>query len=807
VGRPSLRVLLFALFTCAATLPALLLGAFQVQAWLESESARADRETLLASTSLAREVTRFLDARAEAVRALALELGADEDVSHTAVERATARFMRVFSGFYGIRVTDLEGTSLGASPVEQSAPRSVYLERDYFRRIVAGADFAVSDMLRSKAYGRPAIILAAAVRDHQGRRIGVVVAGVDLTMVEHAIQRVVGAAPGLAGAVLDESGQLIASAGAAHWQPLDKLGELPLFRAPTAELPERRLGLDRDGQQYRGTSVRIASSLVNWSAFTRWPEALVKERGERALRQMGAFAMGGLGLSVLMALVLARAVAAPLGRLSALVEGIGRGELHRRPDPPRRWYPREFTRFAISISETLAWLDALLQEIGRTASAVSHATQRLRGDSTNLVRESQGQAHAVSHGSGAIVKLTDSIAHVSQSTRDLSRAAGETSASLTNLDGQILQIADHLQTLTHTIEHASSEVEQMGRQVSSTSESTSELAENVQRTATSVETLGTSIEHVATSAAESERLAKEAIVAAEAGRLAVEETIGATREIQESFSAVDAAVQGLAGRSEAIGQVVRVIDEVTRATELLSINASIIASQAGEHGRSFGIVAGRVKELALETGSSTRAITSLVESVQADIEQAVRAVQQGQQTVQKGEQRSSEAGRRLRLIIESSGEAEGQVRQIAQATRQQSSGLRNVRQALSEVNRATAQIESNTLGQRHAQQQMATAVEQVRRVGQEVRRSTELQTTESHAIADAVRSMTARLAAIANASATQSDDRARIQQSLGTFEGALRTGVARARQIDEVVSTLSARLEELERQLRLFRLE
>ncbi len=795
---------MFALFTCAAILPAALLGAFQIRAWNESENARAERETLLASTSLAREVGRFLDARAEAVRGLALELGARGDVSTATVERATAEFVSVFSGFYGAKMTDLDGTTLGAFPVEPSPAHGVYRERDYFKRILAGADFAASDLLRSKTYGRLAVILAARVRDRKGHTLGVVIAGVDVAMVAHAVEHVTRAAPGLAAVVLDGSSTAVATSGDAPWANFSGFGQLGLFRAPDGDAPERRRGLDVDGSPCLGVSVRIPSQIVSWSAFSRWPARLVQERARHALSASGVVALGGLALALFLALVSARLVATPLARLSALVEGIAGGELRLRPLTPRPWYPEEFVRFSQSIDSTLSWLHSLLREIVETTIALSQVTQRLSGDSADLLRESQGQEQAVRHGSGAIVQMTDSMANVSASTRDISRAASETSASLTSLDNQIFQIAEHLATLTRTIEHASSEVEQMGRQVSATADSTHELSDNVSRTTGSIEAFGSSIEQVAEGAAGGEKRAQEAIEAAEAGRQAVQETIGATREIQLSFSAVDVAVQGLAGRSEAIGQVVRVIEGVTRDTELLSINASIIAAQAGEHGKSFAIVAGRVKELALETAASTREITNLVQAVQADIQEAVQAVERGQQTVLQGARRSTEAGRRLDIIIQSSGQAEQKVREIAQATRHQASGLRGVRQALAEVNRATSHIEDATLAQRHAQEQLASAIEQVRRVGDEVRRSIEAQTAASHAIAETVRSMTARLTAIASASATQSGDRARIAQSLDTFEGALRSSVGRARQVDEVVAMLHARLEKLERQLRSF---
>lgn len=808
--RPTLGLQLLVAFTCAALLPLLLLGYAQLMSWQESEEAHADRETLLSSTSLAREIGGMLEARAEIVRTLAAELSATPELSRQALEALTDRFLRASPGFYVMEIADPSGMAIGGALHDAQGTRPVhgtsYADREYVKRIQSGADFAASSMLRSKLTGRPAIILAARVPGADGGLRAIVLAGVDLSLVELAVTRVTLAAPGLFSVISDASGSVVAADSSSALAVLDKTGERELFAPPTGPEPERRHG-DFAGQARRGVVSRIQSNVVDWSALCSWPEELVQARARSVAHMTLAVVLGALILGLGLAIGLARLVGGPVAKLAGVVAAIGHGDLHVRLEPPDFWYGQELCELSSAIEETLFRLHALLRQIAQTALALSDVTHKLGAESTNLLRESQEQQRAVRHGSGAIVQMADSIAGVSSGTRDLSQVASETSASLSSLDLQIAQIAGSIKALTETIDAAGKEVDEMGEQVDATASTAAELATNVVGTTESVDTLAHSIEGVIVSAAQSEKLAQEAIVAAEAGRSAVDATIGASHQIQESFDRVQQVVEGLASRSEAIWNVVRMIDEVTRATQLLAINASIIASQAGEHGKSFAIVADRVKELAQETVSSTREIEKLIDSVQGDIQQAVQAVAYGQETVLAGKQRSDEAGRRLQLIIASSSEAERQVREIGGAMSVHSDGLRQVRLAISDVSGITRRLDVATSAQRQAQQGMTVAIERARKVGRQVEASTTAQKGSSHAMAAAVREITERLKGVAAASQSQHDERARIELSLGTFQGASHISVERAHQIDAVTATLRARLSELERQLKAFRFD
>jgi methyl-accepting chemotaxis protein len=97
---------------------------------------------------------------------------------------------------------------------------------------------------------------------------------------------------------------------------------------------------------------------------------------------------------------------------------------------------------------------------------------------------------------------------------------------------------------------------------------------------------------------------------------AVKKFVGAIRGVSKS-------IENVKGDSEKIGEIARVIKEIIEETNLLSLNASIIAAQAGEKGKSFAVVAEEIKELAERTEISTREINQIVSELQRFIENSV----------------------------------------------------------------------------------------------------------------------------------------------------------------------------------------
>jgi methyl-accepting chemotaxis protein len=197
-------------------------------------------------------------------------------------------------------------------------------------------------------------------------------------------------------------------------------------------------------------------------------------------------------------------------------------------------------------------------------------------------------------------------------------------------------------------------------------------------------------------------------------------------------------ISSLGSRIEAIGQIVNVIDDVAEQTNLLALNAAIIAAQAGEQGKGFAVVADEIKDLAERAGASTREITDLIKTVQAESKNAIAAVERGAHNVDRGVEVSNEAERALKKILESSQKSTNMVRAIARATVEQAKGSKQVTDAIGRIAETVQQIAAATSEQARGSELIMKSAEKMRIITQHVERSSQEQARGGRQISSAI---------------------------------------------------------------------
>lgn len=526
-------------------------------------------------------------------------------------------------------------------------------------------------------------------------------------------------------------------------------------------------------------------------------------------QRRNAYLMLGLATALVAALValllgnrLQRAITRPLAELAQSAEAVADGDLRIQVDFESR---DEIGKLARAFNDMAQGLRKLIGEVHENTASVRLVTDGLETASQEMIVEGQRQEQAVEHAAESVEGVTESIKEVSKNSERLADSANETSSSIMQMDLAVNEIASNMDGLSESIEMTSSSVVEMTQSIKEVARSVDVLNEATDSTTASVHELNTSVQQVESNASHSQELSDKAADEAEEGMRAVSETITGMREIRDRFTAIERVIASLADRSESIGEIVKVIDGIAEQTNLLSLNAAIIASQAGEHGKAFAVVAEQVKSLADKTALSTREIAALIESVQDETSNAVSAMAEGSTTVERGVSLSEKAGQLLQEIIGSSRLSTQMVSEIVQANKQQAKDIQRVDDAMHQVKDIVQHINTSIHEQDRASSEITRAVEAMRQLGQEVKRSTSEQSRESKLITNAVENVTAMVNQIAAATQAQTRGAETINEALSVFREVKIESGRKAEEMKGMVESLSSRSRKLEQEVGRFR--
>ena len=273
--------------------------------------------------------------------------------------------------------------------------------------------------------------------------------------------------------------------------------------------------------------------------------------------------------------------------------------------------------------------------------------------------------------------------------------------------------SEKLGTMISEVTGAAHEVAGAATEISATSEQmTQGLRSQTQQTSESsaaIDSMSASLASVAEKSNEAAKSAADAGAEAEQGGAVVTQTVEEMRGIAEQVRTSVRAVDGLGVKSEQIGDIISVINDIADQTNLLALNAAIEAARAGEHGRGFAVVADEVRKLAERTTSATEQVSTSIREIQADTKSAIAQIEQGSERVEVGVQRATEAGGSLERIVDASRSLRIMVEDIARAIDDQKVGAQQVAEATNTIvevtnDSSTAASEANTAASNLSQQ-------------------------------------------------------------------------------------------------------
>lgn len=259
---------------------------------------------------------------------------------------------------------------------------------------------------------------------------------------------------------------------------------------------------------------------------------------------------------------------------------------------------------------------------------------------------------------------------------------------------------DQLRELVSTINQTALSVNGAAQETQSTAvhlaEASEHQAQEIAGASAAVNEMAVSIDQVSANATESSAVAQRSLGIANKGAEVVQNTIAGMDTIREQIQETSKRIKRLGESSQEIGDIISLINDIADQTNILSLNAAIQASMAGDAGRGFAVVADEVQRLAERSSSATKQIETLVKTIQADTNEAVISMEQTTSEVVKGANLAQNAGVALEEIESVSSSLAELIQNISNAARQQAASAGHISNTMNVIQEITSQTSSGT---------------------------------------------------------------------------------------------------------------
>ncbi len=493
--------------------------------------------------------------------------------------------------------------------------------------------------------------------------------------------------------------------------------------------------------------------------------------------------------------VMSRGITRPVRKLVAGTERISAGELSTRIKAESR---DEIGELAGSFNRMAESLEVRTRAMNESGGAITGGIRVMTNGSDMLLVRSMEQSQLAERSAQSLVKVRDITEQVVRTAEGVTSRTEDSATRATELRASSEEVRTIMTHLFESAAKTSSSTTQMSAASVQMATMTSALAlagDDVLAFVSEMEATTTELGSAARSTADLSRRAREEAVA---GRSAVDETVAGIEHSRELTERAADVMGDLATRVVQIRQILEVVGHVTQRTNLLALNAAIIAAHAGEQGRGFNVVAEEMRELAEQTRKSTNEISAIVNGVASASQAAVAAMQDGVDRVRGTVDLARNASASLGRIVDTSTTSFEMSERISASLQQQAFATRNLHSTASKMSDHISESRRSIEEQARAATLLAQEAESVHNIAAQVRSASEHQSNAARGIAEAMEQIDVDARTIRDIVRRQLGQLEEVSGASTSMSDIAQKNNALAEELTETVRTLARSAEKFE---------
>jgi methyl-accepting chemotaxis protein len=456
----------------------------------------------------------------------------------------------------------------------------------------------------------------------------------------------------------------------------------------------------------------------------------------------------------------------------------------------------EFGSIANGFRFLIGRLTSMLNKLRSVSEDLSVAINRLTLTFSNVNQGTQKQTESSNN-------VIDSIRHANESHKQITEGVGklidfsnENVTSLLEMKATADEIALSTGRLFKATEDAYSAVAEMSQTAKVIAENAEEASSAVEDTSASVEEINASVKEVETNAKESARLVADTRTILGGQCIdAVSDAINSMDTLMSEVKRSSDTVSRLSSRSADIEKILKVIKDVTEQTNLLSLNAAILAAQAGEYGKSFSVVADEIRGLSDRTAVSTKEISSIVKTIQSEIADAVGSINSSMKRAEESNALVSKSGEDMAKALEVAQTSATMAEAIERATEEQAKGLKQIAVSVENIRKMMEHTAKATQEQQKGTANLLESVSDVKDAADIVKRGVEEEASGIKAVSTNLELADERIKQIGRATSSYQ----KVNDSIAAAMEQMRTiGIATVKDVEAVSISLTTLFNEIE---------